>query len=219
MHIVLPHILTLRCNRGHSLQFMNIINLLLNTFVTATIQWLTAETKLDYVLESRWIKNWSEANDYCATQYGTTLATIRNDDDAQKLLDLLLDDDAYNSDMFNWAWIGLNDIETEGEWVWASGWECDGECSALDWWIDGYPNDWNGGDGAHCGYTSYHNTATDISNVIGDTDCGKWAGCICDIYSTETAEPVVEPTGKTLLSSALRTPTFCWIESCLVLRD
>ena len=153
-------------------------------------------------------KTWSEANEYCATQYGTTLATIRNDDDALKMLDL------FGSDMY--AWIGLNDIESEGEWVWASGWECDGECITLDWWIAGNPDDFFGED---CGLTGSHYTTTDISNMIADVGCSHSTGFICDIHSTETVEPVVEPTGKTLLTSALRTPTFCWIEGCLVVSD
>ena len=55
--------------------------------------------------------SWSDGNNYCAAQYGTSLATITNDEDAQILLDLA----TAGTD----AWIGLN--EMNGEWVWASG--------------------------------------------------------------------------------------------------
>ena len=151
---------------------------------TSPTVWLTAETNLDYVLVFGY-KTWSEANDYCATQYGTTLATIRNDDDALKMLDL------FGSDLY--AWIGLNDIETEGEWVWASGWECDGECIALDWWIAGNPDNWYGVE--HCGLTGSHYTTTDIYNMIGDVGCSDSysSGFICDVPSTSTGTAWLTP--------------------------
>ena len=133
-------------------------------------------------------QTWSEANDYCATQYGTTLATIRNDDDAQKMLDL------FGSRMY--AWIGLNDIETEGQWVWASGWQCDGECAALDWWYPGFPDNYGGVE--HCGLTGTHYTTSDISNMMGDVGCSASysSGFICDVIATETKEPTVMPSAE-----------------------
>ena len=54
---------------------------------------------------------WSDGNDYCTAQYGTSLATITDDEDAQILFDLA----TAGTD----AWIGLNEVN--GEWVWASG--------------------------------------------------------------------------------------------------
>ena len=57
---------------------------------------------------------WNDGNDYCQSEYGTTLATIRNDDDAQTLLDLFETDGDY--------WIGLYDYAGDNSgWAWASG--------------------------------------------------------------------------------------------------
>ena len=57
---------------------------------------------------------WNDGNDYCQSEYGTTLATIRSDDDAQMLLDLFQTDGDY--------WIGLYDyVGDNSGWAWASG--------------------------------------------------------------------------------------------------
>ena len=54
--------------------------------------------------------SWSDANDYCHNLFGTSLATIRSDEDAQILFNLSVSED---------FWIGLNLIG--GAWSWASG--------------------------------------------------------------------------------------------------
>ena len=58
--------------------------------------------------------SWSEGNTYCQTQYGTSLGTIRSDEDAQTLLDLFESNGDY--------WIGLYDYSGDNTgWEWASG--------------------------------------------------------------------------------------------------
>merc|ERR1719211_132961 len=81
--------------------------------------------------------NWNDANAYCASTYGTTLATITSDDDAEALLAIKKD-----------AWIGLNDLAQEGTWVWTSGHECDGNCANLDYWTGSGPS--NSYNNEHC---------------------------------------------------------------------
>ena len=70
-----------------------------------------------YVMEHQNSIDWTDANAYCASTYGTTLATIKDDADASTLLAMKQNLGSYR------VWIGLNDIETETEWVWASGYE------------------------------------------------------------------------------------------------
>ena len=62
---------------------------------------------------------YEEASAYCARTYGTTLATIRNDYDANDLLELRQD---LGSDH---TWVGLK-VDSAGEWKWDSGfaWFC-----------------------------------------------------------------------------------------------
>ena len=57
---------------------------------------------------------WEDGNDYCNSQYGTSLATITNDVDAQTLLDLFEQNGDY--------WIGLYDYTGDNTgWAWVSG--------------------------------------------------------------------------------------------------
>ena len=55
--------------------------------------------------------------DYCNATYGTSLATIKDDYDAQTILDLFQQDGEY--------WVGLYDYTGAGDgaggWAWASG--------------------------------------------------------------------------------------------------
>ena len=72
----------------------------------------------DFVVGNYYVSNtpmtWSDANNYCNITYGTSLATITNDDDAQTLLDLFEQNGDY--------WIGLYDYtEDNTGWAWVSG--------------------------------------------------------------------------------------------------
>ena len=61
-------------------------------------------------------KNWADANTYCEETYGTTLATMKNDNDAALVLQAKYD---YGRSI----WVGLNDLNVEGTWEWASGFQ------------------------------------------------------------------------------------------------
>ena len=54
-------------------------------------------------------KSWSDANDYCAAKYGTRLATIRNDYDAEDLLH-----NVEHSGSDSPLWVGLHDPQSTG---------------------------------------------------------------------------------------------------------
>lgn len=63
--------------------------------------------------------SWSDANAYCSSTYGTTLATIKSDSDANTVLAMK---QSIGGSMWNvLVWVGLNDIAAEGHWEWVSG--------------------------------------------------------------------------------------------------
>ncbi len=110
--------------------------------------------------------SWLDANANCTYKYGTTLATITNDEEANTVMNMLGG---------SHAWIGLNDRDVEGEWVWASGHECDGDCADLEWWNGNEPNDYKDEDCAH-----KRSAASTISKLLNDRGCEKELKFICD---------------------------------------
>ena len=75
------------------------------------------EEPSEYVMEHQTAISWSDANAYCASTYGTTLATIKTDIDANTVLSMKQSVGSVH------VWVGLNDIGTEGDWEWISGYE------------------------------------------------------------------------------------------------
>jgi len=121
-------------------------------------------------------KTWTEANEYCLAIYGTTLATIKNDDDAEAMFamkEMLKGDDTTH------VWVGLTDMNNEGVWEWASGYQCDGDCDELDYWNDGEPNAF--GQNEDCAHIL--SGSTSASKMLNDLTCGNGnvAHFICDV--------------------------------------
>ena len=135
---------------------------------------------------------WTAGNEYCYGKYGTSLATIKSDEDAQTLLTL-----AQAAD----HWIGLFDYTGDNNgWGWASGYPwfveahsftfcvqilssrefCGGvisddeNCKTLKYWSSGNPNDAS----QDCGQAGYVHTA--IDNFVDDDWCSGNKRIVCD---------------------------------------
>eukprot|EP01084_Bolivina_argentea_P215702 366271_1 len=87
--------------------------------------------------------SWQAANDACNTKYGTTLATVIDDDDKAAYLEA-----SGGSSL----WVGLSDIGEEGIWQWADNTACTNPTpgygtttnQCIDYWLPGEPNDSRG---------------------------------------------------------------------------
>merc|ERR1719193_1660675 len=116
---------------------------------------------------------WSDGNDFCAEQVGSTLATITSDDDAQIILDLAKSGTN--------VWVGLR--ETDGKWSWASGYQCEkDDCSTLKYWGKGEPNGRRGGES--CAWNG--DGRSDIDNMLDNEDCDVDFKVACDLSSPLT---------------------------------
>lgn len=128
----------------------------------------------------------SQAQAHCETTYGTNLATIWNDADARYLLDT-----AKNT-LGGYAWIGLNDVDAEGGWLFESRqFECveeygAGGCdAAYPYWHVGEPNDV--GANEDCAHVRVE--ATEIWDMLNDHTC-TWTGTsgfFCDASRADAA--------------------------------
>ena len=76
-------------------------------------------------------KPWSEAEQYCDQQLNSTLVTINSQEENNFVKSLLLASIGDEK-----AWIGGNDMDTEGTWVWVDG----SDWSEFDNWNTNEPN-------------------------------------------------------------------------------
>jgi len=141
--------------------------------------------------------SWNEANAYCSDTYGTSLATIKNNVDAAAVLAMKDYHRGLTTDKMH-VWIGLHDQNEEGNWVWASGYQCDGPCDELPWWNINEPNAF--GTKEDCGHILHG--ANDPLRMLNDLTCSNKEanGFICDVKAIcEVAEqnvfPIVLPLG------------------------
>jgi len=155
---------------------------MMTTFLAAWIHSAMGQQRFYYYATS---KNWNDANNYCISAHGTSLATITNDDDANEI----------NGMISGSTWIGLNDISSEGTWVWASGYACPGgTCNAdnFNYWGGGQPDNYNQNE--HC---AVFRTWGDLN----DAGCGSSIPFICDGDNygetpSPTGAPTTEPTSE-----------------------
>ena len=158
------------------------------------------ETASDFVVGNYHVSNtpmtWEDGNDYCNSQYGTSLATITNDDDAQTLLDLFEQNGDY--------WIGLYDYtEDNTGWAWVSGYPwfvtvypvdrlskltlfttksfvCgdtvsdEDDCNTLTYWQSGQPDR-----SGQCGGVGWEVTA--VTSLLDDDECSNGKNIVCDV--------------------------------------
>ena len=117
---------------------------------------------------------WAAASAYCSDTFGSTLATFTTDAEASELRALM---DASADTHF---WNGLNDIASEGTWVFESGYDCGGNCDIITQWNSGEPNDANGEDCAEF-------WASGTTFNINDLSCSKSRSFICDDVVTTTS--------------------------------
>eukprot|EP01084_Bolivina_argentea_P048112 88664_1 len=99
----------------------------------------------------------------CQSQYGTDLATIVSEADATEALRVANTIDASKN-----IWIGLNDIDTEGTYVFEDGTPCDDFCPQI--WKENEPDNYNGIE--DCTFIRTPNAAAiNKTNMVGDGRC------------------------------------------------
>jgi len=136
-----------------------------------------------HVVETK--MTWTAASAYCSDNFGTTLATFTTDAEASELRALM---DASSQNTF---WFGLNDLASEGTWVFESGYDCGGNCDSMKEWDSGEPND--NGNNEDCALFWPSGTTFKMN----DGWCSSVLAFICDEAATTTdptTDPTVEPT-------------------------
>jgi len=157
----------------------------------------------DYVLDSRYVVSnksmeWSEGNDYCSEQYGSSLATITNDEDAQILFNLTA-----NTGIV--AWTGMYVVDEE--WKWVSNYPCDNDdCSTLEYWYYNEPSNtdvWFAGGCGKIGQAKFSSYPLAIDNQMVDSGCfsSTMGGdirfqVVCDLMTWSSAPTPSTTTGS-----------------------
>ena len=144
--------------------------------------------------------NWSQANEYCKSNFGSTLATIKGDEPNYLAYRLAQDSLAGTTSTSNGVWIGLRDIKSEGAWYWANN-----ESLGYTNWHDDMPYESGKQD---CGQLIVNtNSSLDgyqtwyVKTKWDDTQCDRQLdGFVCDypVTNEPTMIPTAVPTASTL---------------------
>ena len=137
--------------------------------------------------------NWFQAQEYCQDNYGTNLATVTTRRDFELAVNIMNE----SGDPYVPTWIGLNDINKEGVWRWASNSPCDSTANitkCVTYWKAGEPNNWPQDE--DCADIIV-DSSTDIPHA-GDGPCISYQRTqwLCDVLLTNnpTTEPTIDPT-------------------------
>ena len=110
----------------------------------------------------------ADAEAYCQTMYGTHLATIKSLAENNDVVDVI----SATNITSNYVWIGYNDIDNEGTWVWLG----DTQNDTFTNWGSGQPN------GSVAGEDCAHIYAD--SGLWNDQSCSLLIPFVCNAYST-----------------------------------
>ena len=121
--------------------------------------------------------SWNDANNYCQSEYGTTLASIHTAEENEEAWGLCDRISKHEDDL---CFIGLNDIDNEKAWLWS-----DNSVYIYENWADDQPND---GYGEDC-------TMMRI-NGWNDYSCDNAGWFLCNRHPTPTPEPTTDPTDE-----------------------
>ncbi|XP_061111807.1 CD209 antigen-like protein E isoform X2 [Conger conger] len=111
--------------------------------------------------------NWLQSQEYCMSK-GSHLVIIKNQQEQ----------DFLSSSIHETHWIGLNDRETEGRWVWVDNTTVDNH--GTQHWFQKEPDNWTGGgdpNGEDCGSLGDHNGNL---HLWFDASCGKRKKFVCE---------------------------------------
>eukprot|EP01084_Bolivina_argentea_P214322 363858_1 len=128
-------------------------------------------------------KTWSDANDYCQSKYGTSLATITTPEQFEAATHIIESSNIRTTSTTN-VWIGLNDLSSEGIWQWADGHPCyyapSNLCANDEHWSSGQPNNLAKG-GQDCGEIWYS------TGLYNDRECSISQPFLCN-YAKDCSE-------------------------------
>eukprot|EP01083_Nonionella_stella_P081734 225322_1 len=148
-----------------------------------------AATHREYLLIEDGLFTWSDAQQACQDRFGSDLATIITAEDAKEALRIANTASNQGLDL----WIGLNDIDTEGDYVFVEETECDEadvDCG-LVFFKTGEPNNYDTGE--DCVSIRLRNVETVTYNdMLNDNQCTFTIPALCN-QDTTTSDPTASP--------------------------
>eukprot|EP01083_Nonionella_stella_P149511 475055_1 len=170
-----------------------------------------AATHREYLLIDDGLFTWSDAQQACQDRFGSDLATIITAEDAKEALRVA--NTASNQGLN--LWIGLNDMQAEGDYVFVQHTECDEadvDCG-LVFFDTGEPNDDNTSEDCVCIRLRNVDPTVTYKDMMADKQCALTFPALCNKHRTPdptsfpttapvTANPTAYPTLMTLNPSA-----------------
>ena len=157
-----------------------------------------------FVLVDCAFDGWSEANDYCQSAFGTTLATDGSSSDSDSLMEICVEQTVH-IDTNLWCYFGAYDITSNTSWSWADGTIV--TSSSYSNWVDSEP---------HIDIASY---SCGLFGRITSSGQWGWADGVCNIITSPisalcssgstaqpaTAQPGTAQPATTMQSTATET--------------